>query len=122
MIIDDGPMVSSLPLAANTPAITRTCNALRQELLPYYYRSKVDLDVRPGEAFQIAGKWLNAIGAESRRMIRGLELRTRDACPTKIKFERSADFWWELELVLKFKEVSYRNRSPQLTVWDIEMV
>ncbi|EME39808.1 hypothetical protein DOTSEDRAFT_91185 [Dothistroma septosporum NZE10] len=72
---------SDIALPASTlntvhrPAITRTCTALRSELLPRYYKIKthdcyhVKLNDR-----RLTGRWLRAIGQDERRHTLGLEL------------------------------------------------
>ena len=52
------------------PAITRTCQILRAELLPYYYIARVLIDVDDlGSRSNLVGKWLRAIGPENRKFV-----------------------------------------------------
>ncbi|KAK4621254.1 hypothetical protein CLAFUW4_06980 [Fulvia fulva] len=63
------------------PAITRTCKALRHELLPLYYEQKIDLDLRESRFWlwgSLTRRWLQAIGATNRKAIRGMSLVSSD--------------------------------------------
>lgn len=64
------------------PPITRTCRALRDELLPFYYRSKINIQLealgipwvvlRPTPDYRLLVAWLWAIGKDNRRNVRGV--------------------------------------------------
>ncbi|KAK4612111.1 hypothetical protein CLAFUW4_13357 [Fulvia fulva] len=58
------------------PAITRTCQVLRAELLPYYYRSKISVQVIAGSLEVVSvGKWLRSIGDKNRSALARVWLR-----------------------------------------------
>ena len=76
-ICDANDIVIARRCPPRQPAITRTCNALRSELLPLYYRHRVELRlpsfVFPGdldEDLRPVGKWLRAIGPTNRLNLR----------------------------------------------------
>ena len=52
------------------PNITRVCAALRHEILPYYYHTKIELRTDPYEAN--IGRWLRGVGEKNRKDIREL--------------------------------------------------
>ncbi|KAK4612296.1 hypothetical protein CLAFUW4_13450 [Fulvia fulva] len=61
--------------AAIQPAITRTCRALRYELLHYYYRTTIAIHTKDGEdalELDAIGDWLRSIGAVNRRCVSGV--------------------------------------------------
>lgn len=62
---------------ARQPAITRTCRILRQELLPYYYKTRVQMTIYAGlvsDPESDVERWLQAIGHENRLSLRGLQV------------------------------------------------
>ncbi|RMX85912.1 hypothetical protein D0869_03483 [Hortaea werneckii] len=65
------------------PAITRVCGALRQELLPYYYRTCVEFQIWSDFASPMGHRldprldWLVTIGRSNRKNIRGVSLVAR---------------------------------------------
>ena len=73
--------------------ITRTCNTLRHELLPYYYATKVDITIADSGSkdwhevddsrarFQNTGKWLQTIGKINRVHVCGLKVRISPETP-----------------------------------------
>ena len=93
LVIDDTPHISDafsdihlrethgarIPLAArkimNQPPITRTCSALRHELLAYYYKNKVQASMfMDDRLYLVFPAWLEAMGRETRRHIKSIEL------------------------------------------------
>lgn len=62
------------------PAITRVCSAMRQELLPYYYQTRVGFQIwsdfasREGHQLDPRLEWLVTIGRCNRKHIRGVSL------------------------------------------------
>ncbi|KAI6870175.1 hypothetical protein KC338_g2741 [Hortaea werneckii] len=65
------------------PAITRVCGSLRQELLPYYYRTCIQFEIWPdfasstGQRLDPRLDWLVTIGRSNRKHIRGISLIAR---------------------------------------------
>ena len=68
------PFNPTLPAKVHQPPITRTCRCLREELMPYYYGSKVSVDFMLGGDIGKVGKWLRITGPDNRRMVRGMSL------------------------------------------------
>lgn len=54
------------------PGITRVCTMLRAELLPYYYRTRIRLEV--SHHVVEVGRWLRHIGPANRKLLRVLWL------------------------------------------------
>lgn len=54
------------------PAITQVSRVLREELLPYYYATKVTISVSLDH--YATDKWLSAIGERNRRHVTGLTI------------------------------------------------
>lgn len=56
------------------PAMTQTCNVIRNELLPYFYQVGLKFELDPNEAtWQAVGlDWLNCLDARLRTHIPGL--------------------------------------------------
>lgn len=64
---------------AKRPAITRTCLVLRNELLPYFYRTKVRICVcLLGSKMKIIGKWLRSIDVMRRSSVKVLTVWIMD--------------------------------------------
>lgn len=65
------------------PAITRVCGTLRQELLPYYYRTCVQFEIwsdfasPTGHRLDPRLDWLVVIGRSNRKQVRGISLIAR---------------------------------------------
>ncbi|KAK4631981.1 hypothetical protein CLAFUW4_03368 [Fulvia fulva] len=68
------------------PPITRACAALRHELLPYYYKSRVDVAICRSTRWLVknTGRWLRAIGPANRNLVRGIKVRI-EAPPTHVE-------------------------------------
>lgn len=61
------------PAEVYQPAITRTCRALRHELLPHYHKTRILLDANGSfTCIERVGRWLLAIGPEKRSQLRGI--------------------------------------------------
>ncbi|KAK5744739.1 hypothetical protein LTR17_001815 [Elasticomyces elasticus] len=88
LALDDKPKIRAWPdnhptgtceLVLNQPAITRTCHALRAEILPLFYESHIRFRFYNGLAggFNYSSQrraWLRAIGAANRRCLKNVEL------------------------------------------------
>ena len=67
----------SVPLASQQPPITRVCRILREELLSYYYETKIRLSYRDLDGVSSnMGKWLRAIESEHRHCIGTIGINT----------------------------------------------
>lgn len=102
------------------PAITRTCSILRAELLPYYYKTSVSIDIEElGSQSSTVGKWLRAIGPENRLLV---EVRVKHEGGRRRTIWRSYGYsysygsdqqqitekmlkkHWKIELIIKLRE------------------
>ena len=85
--IDTAPKVNVWPRnmdelsILDQPPITRTCNALRSELLSYFYGTKIHLRLWPSLVSAIVDwrprrhTWLEAIGSHNRCLLKNIELQ-----------------------------------------------
>ncbi|UJO23814.1 uncharacterized protein CLAFUR5_12682 [Fulvia fulva] len=68
-------------LRLHQPAITRTCRALREELLPYFYQQRVIMNEAPFASWEHVhrlGQFLRAIGRDNRRHVTGGQVFSYD--------------------------------------------
>lgn len=78
------------------PPITRTCRILREELLPYFYATKIHIAM--GADYDL-GSWLRALDRETRCFIDGIT--TTYHASKKGKQRALLADWWRVDLMLK---------------------
>ncbi|KAK4611728.1 hypothetical protein CLAFUW4_13312 [Fulvia fulva] len=84
------------------PPITRTCRLLREELLPYFYSTKVLITC--GADDEELGLWLRTIGPENRRAIVGIKRAT--FCPGGMDEESEYKENWGVELKIEMETLT----------------
>lgn len=81
--------IDQMCAAVKQPAITRVCKVLREELLPYYYRTQIDLTADGGiEDWRLVESWTWTIDKVNRASVGGVICRpswsaSRDLFPRR---------------------------------------
>ncbi|KAK4497317.1 hypothetical protein PRZ48_011767 [Zasmidium cellare] len=82
------------------PTLALTCHQLHAELMPYFYNTKMKLTWELNSYFEVhLGKWLNCIGAENRKHVKGMRaLVWRSKGDSVKKKQRELGEFWKLKV------------------------